>query len=713
MTTDTGGRFRDRHRLLLVLILLVLILLVTFAAYGRSLWNDFTYDDRAFVMVPTGQGAANPMVAEVQDLTTYFTRHYGHGTTPYGRGFRPVTVLSFAVVNALAGPLPRSARSPWDFPAWPQHLVNILLHLLGVVLTYALLARFTGPGLPALLGAAVFGLHALRSDPVISIVGRAEILGYVFGAGATLCYVRRSLPWLLAAAVLLFLACCSKENAMAWIVFAPLYALALGIGIRSQLPILAAILVPGLAAFGLWLCLQLSLEHHFQIRPLQNPLYFAGLPTRILTGVMLLGYGLYKVLLPLHLACDYGSAVFELVESIFDYRFWIAALVLGSVLVGGLRSFRQHPLLFLGMACFLGFGFMTSNIPVGVETIFAERVYYTPAAGLSFLVAWLALRFATHNKTRTWLLAVVATWCVVGGLLIFERCTVWRDNDSLFLNDVEAQPRSLSMHLNVAECCRRQGEADNWQGDWKQCWHRHLWTAHSLDPEDPIPLISLASHHLAFGEIEEAQRHAGAAKDAPKLVEEQDGPDVYRLLAAIAEERGELKAAEDHLLKGVELWPHMAAPHIEHALFLKRTNRPEEAEAVLENVVDRFPRCEPAWMMLVELVRRRKDKAEEQALMERARAADPKGARIALALGLLHHEAGRFQEAADLLEEAYWGRLEEEAFRTCRIPLAESLGKTGRKAEALEILEEALAEPKLGIERRKRIRALKEELGGS
>jgi len=720
MTTDIG-RHRWRNR-----TLLLLILLVTSAAYSRALWNDFTYDDRGFVMVPNNQAAPNHMVAEVQDVGTYFTSHYGHGVTPYGRGFRPVTVLSFALCNKLVGRGPTSQRGVSDFPPWLQHLVNILLHLLGVGLTYALIARFAGAGVPALLGAAVFGLHALRSDSVISIVGRAEVLGYVFGAGGALCYAqallgtRRKILWLTGAAVLLFLGCCSKENAMAWLVFVPLYALTLDCarnpgqtivaGIRRQLPTLVAILVPAALAIGLWLRLQLNLLHDIEIRPVQNPVYFADDVTRVFTGIMLVGYGLYKTILPLHLACDYGASVFQLVDSILDYRFWIAAVVLLAVLIGGLRSFHRHPLLFLGMACFLGFSFVTSNILVRVETIFAERVYYTPAVGLSFLVAWIAQRVVSER--RIWVVLAVVAWCVTGGLLISQRCVAWQDNDTLFLTDVQGQPKSLSMHLNAGEYYHRQGEAHNWQGDWKQRWHNHVLTAHDLDREDPLPLMALGGYHIMFGEMDKAEPYVQAAKDSPKLVENQNGADVRRLLALIAEDRGDLKTAEQYLLQGVELWPHMAAPHLEYAEFLKRTNRPEDAEAKLREIVDRFPDCEPGWMLLVEVVRRRKDEAETQAMLETARAAHPKSPRIALTLGLIHHKAGRYRQAVELLEQAYRGRVEERGLRECRIPLAESLGEVGRRREALDVLAEALREPKLSIERRRQIQELVRKLGG-
>ena len=39
------------------------------------------------------------------------------------------------------------------------------------------------------------------------------------------------------------------------------------------------------------------------------------------------------------------------------------------------------------MACFLGFSFIVTNIPLSVFMLFAERNYYTPSLALSLLLS--------------------------------------------------------------------------------------------------------------------------------------------------------------------------------------------------------------------------------------------------------------------------------------------------------------------------------------
>jgi hypothetical protein len=63
-------------------------------------------------------------------------------------------------------------------------LINVLLHAWSVLLAFSLIARLTSRFYPALLGAAVFSLHALHSETVAGIVGRAELFGFCFRAQA-------------------------------------------------------------------------------------------------------------------------------------------------------------------------------------------------------------------------------------------------------------------------------------------------------------------------------------------------------------------------------------------------------------------------------------------------------------------------------------------------------------------------------------------------
>ena len=149
-----------------------------------------------------------------------------------------------------------------------------------------------------------------------------------------------------------------------------------------------AVSVPPLAVF-LLLYFTYVFKLEYTASWVSNPLVHEGDPIRLMTAPMLWVHGLYRVVAPFDLACDYGPHVFPLVRSPGDPRLWLSALLLVAVVVGGVLAVFRQPLLFLAMASFFGFSIIVSNLLFGLETIFAERLYYTPSLGLSFLVVWL------------------------------------------------------------------------------------------------------------------------------------------------------------------------------------------------------------------------------------------------------------------------------------------------------------------------------------
>ena len=202
------------------------ILLLTFLVYAPGLGNDYTYDGRHYARGITDDGQPNYMVQEWRGLAEYFRRPMHYRVNP-GRGYRPVTVISYAALHSLF----KDARG--EAPAWPSHLLDVILHVLATWLCYLLLVQLVGAGPPALLATLVFGLHALRSDVVLSIVGRADILGFVLGAAGLLTFLAAlgragAGRWLflVSSTVLLFLSYCSKESAVTWAPFLPVFAAA-------------------------------------------------------------------------------------------------------------------------------------------------------------------------------------------------------------------------------------------------------------------------------------------------------------------------------------------------------------------------------------------------------------------------------------------------------------------------------------------------------
>jgi hypothetical protein len=497
-----------------------MVLLATAALYAPSLRNGFTYDDPYVAASTHPSGRPNAMIAELQPLTAYFRAHYWKGEHAARGEYRPVTILSYAATYQLLG---RTGLGE----AAAQHALNLLLHLCATALVYRLLRAVRARRDAALLGALVFGVHAVHSEVVASVVGRAELLAFSCGALASLLALGRGAVWRLpAAATALFLALGSKESAVAWIPFLGLLwaaramrcdaSSAIGPALRAGA--LRALLVSALP-LALFLALRAqvlaALPQSLVVASVDaNPLAHVPMHERLLSAVMIYGVALAKTLLPIHLASDYGRAVFRLVTTPLDPRFLLAGALLLAIGIAGLASLRKRPLLFLAAAAFLGFSFLTSNVPLVIGTIFGERLLYAPSLGLSFALAWLAERrvaaWPSGRAASGALLAALATWLCVCGALILQRNAAWRSDAALYLADAAAQPRSVKLNVLAADVYRQRGDTKR--------QFEHLARAVGFDAQPARAWLRLSLVFLerrAWSEADEAGRRGLQAAAGP------------------------------------------------------------------------------------------------------------------------------------------------------------------------------------------------------
>ncbi|MEE9127076.1 MAG: tetratricopeptide repeat protein, partial [Planctomycetota bacterium] len=281
-----------------------------------------------------------------------------------------------------------------------------------------------------------------------------------------------------------FLAFCSKEIGVIWAPFLFVFQLARdwqsqkqGVHWPEIRRIAMDTLLVSVVPLALFLFLRERMLDSLPYPPephnfVRNPLADMDLVERFCMGTYVLGYGLWLCLAPFALAADYSHSVFPLVDEPTQWRFLIAAAALLLILVGGLWIRRRHPLLFLGMAAFLGFAFVISNIPIVIGTIFGERLYYAPSLGLSFAVAWLWSRL--WHRWWVVLSVLLGIWTMLCTVVILQRNVVWQDDKTLFRHEVVNQPQSVRMQLCAASTFA--------QNDIEQAVH-HIRKAMELEPE--------------------------------------------------------------------------------------------------------------------------------------------------------------------------------------------------------------------------------------
>ncbi|MCA8956163.1 MAG: hypothetical protein KDC87_08815 [Planctomycetes bacterium] len=480
-----------------------LALFFTFLLYVPALQNDFAWDDKQAAKA-VDQFGRNPNVAELHGLTYYYTTGYWPNKDPGSPNYRPLTVLSFGLGHALCGDSAALA-----------HLLTLLAHLLATALVYPLLRSLGANAMPAVLGVLVFGAHALHSEAVASVVGRAESLAFACGVVCTLS-VRRAaragdgarLGWLALAALSLFAACSFKESGIAWAAFAPLGlwlcpVAGARLGRAGTALLAVAMLVPS-ALFVAVRQAFLAGVPPTAMGYFENPHLYTDATTRVLSSLVVWGYGLLVTALPFRLAVDHGITQFPIVESLTNPWTVCVALTVAAfatLLLFGWRTRQKHPLLALGVGCFLGFTFLVSNTAFPVYLVFAERTYYTACLALPLLLCALAARLGPRPHPA-WIL-VLGTWVGYSAHATFTRNAVWSDDIAMVEREVRDHPNCLRLLVAAGHIELRRGAHGNAR--------EYFGRAATLDPQEPRAFLGLGKALFHLGAKQEAadvMRHA-------------------------------------------------------------------------------------------------------------------------------------------------------------------------------------------------------------
>ncbi len=554
--------------------------------YGNTLQGPLLYDDvNAIVRNDWLRGD----VAAILTNPSWWAE--GHG-----RGWRPMTTLSFAANYAVHG------LSPLGY-----HAVNVLLHA-GV--SVLLLNVFFMLGIAAsvsFLAALLFAAHPVHTEAVASIVGRAELLAAAGFFLAWRCFLaadrrragnaRRSSrlpPWLCDASgcAVLFLALLAKENAVALIpvlILADLlYPPARGAppaadvgrfaGAR-RLPLARYAALAGVTIV-FFACRAAVLGSATPaIDVLDNPLVALPLVPRTLTAIKVVALYAWRLVFPLALAADYSYDQITAVRSVTDPVFVSGLGVLAAVLAAAWWTRRRAPEIALGLGLMALAFAVVSNLLVLIGTIMAERLLYLPSAGFCLVLASAMTRAAAYvtgeersrraaapSRRLLWIAASVVV--VLYAARTWTRNEVWTDPLRFFTAMVADAPRSARSHRELAAVLAERGRFD----DARQEFERSL----AIKPHDAATLYNLGNALLQAGRVDDAIASYDAA-----LAAKPDFASAMVNRANAESMRGDQQAALAWMRKAIDLTPPSGMPslrmNIANTLF--RAGAREEARA--------------------------------------------------------------------------------------------------------------------------------------
>lgn len=442
-----------------------------------------------------------------RDALHVLTRPYQTGAHSAERLWRPFPVLALAVERSV-------------FEAGPDghRRVTVGLHALAAVALLHLLARFL-PRSAAVLGAALFAVHAVHAEATSAVSGRLEVMA---GLGVVLMAVlhlrgRAGDPrWFVGAAACWALALASKESALA----APGWLLLLDLGRDADAsPRRWRWLLPHIGyAVVLLLYLAARAVVLGELTPTRGAQVLHGVPLaeRALIAARLTSDAFAALAWPRS-----TSAQFPVPPA--DGAAAVSALVHAGVLALALASVRARCRWRRGLALGASGVYVLALpglnlVPIGV--VRADRLLYVPSLAACFLA--VALLAPALRRGRLHRAAIAAILLLPHALQLAQNVRAWTDDGRLWAASLRRFPDEPRVLLGAGQTLLSQER-------WREALPLLELASRRFPPD--APLQASCRYHLALACGQQAMSATSAVEREQALAAAQAHAEAAAALA--------------------------------------------------------------------------------------------------------------------------------------------------------------------------------------
>ncbi|MBI5181109.1 MAG: tetratricopeptide repeat protein [Nitrospirae bacterium] len=510
------------------IIIITLIIILTALSYINTLNNSFVYDDNTYVV-------ENRQIRSASNIPKAFISSYPPDSKEQGL-YRPMVAISYIFDYAFRGLNPKSF-----------HLTNLILHILTSIIVYLLAFEIIKTRWPSAVVGIVFALHPVHTEAVTWVVGRAEVMAGLFYFLAFLLYIKtgefaslKNRLFIFSIASYFF-ALLSKEMAVTLpiLLFIYDYYFALktpltptlshkgrgneveplpqgekghffmkkvdspplmggdkGEGVQNlnMVRLFIKRYLPYIFVTLIYIIIRYAVLGAFG--PQKN-LYFTpdiGLYERFLTIIVVIGYYIRILFLPLSLTVDY---VFPKIASLN-----LPVLIYGGMLIFSLIiisfSYKMSKRLSFAILFFYITLLPVSNImPIG--ELIAERFLYIPLISFALLIGISIDYFFIRFSSR--FLRIIISISLILLAAFYSLATIsrnydWKDAFTLWKSTIYTMPASSVAHNNLGiEYAKKEEHVDAIK-EYKK--------AIELSPKYSHALTNLGDAYLKIGLTDEA-----------------------------------------------------------------------------------------------------------------------------------------------------------------------------------------------------------------
>jgi len=594
-TTDRSDNSPKESRKLVQRLSLVVSLL-GFFLYANTLNHGYVLDDLALITKNSSTQQGFFGIAQI------FKTPYRHGyAMSHDELYRPLSKSLLAIEwSAMPGD-PRCG-----------HWVNVLLFCVTGFVLMSVLHQYTRSINLSFVVSLLFIAHPIHTEVVANIKSNDEILSFLFAILALRSsrhYFESSrLRYLLLSTAFVLLAVFSKESMvifpliflLTWYFFWDGTLEADG-EVRRDVPKLLLSLVGYASVILFFLTVRYSVVEatsSAKVLVIENSLVASpDLSHRLATAIHVLGIYLKLLLFPHPLVYTYSYSQIPIV-AMNDMRFVVPFAVLTSLVLAALLDIRKKPIWAYGVWFFILSSSIISNIFIIIGTELGERLMYLPSLGFCIVLGYILDRYlGASSSSGTVKQMFIDNWKLyVFGFLILsfyavktmERNLAWKSNLALFVNDIDFASKSARAHYCLGNILLEQV------------------LMNTVNEHDKDGLMNAAIEELkrsisiypAFTEARSdlgiAYMHFKKYEDAIELYEESttyfpNEPIVYSNLGFALNAVGNFAGSELAFKKAISLKPDYLDAYVNLIRLLKSQNKPNDAKAILEEALLKFP----------------------------------------------------------------------------------------------------------------------------
>jgi Tfp pilus assembly protein PilF len=411
------------------------LLLVVF--YGSSLQNGYSLDDE---YAYTSNRLATNGLSDISSI--FSSQSFDYGSFKFG--YRPISVLSFALENQFFGVNPKVS-----------HLVNLLLYLIISFLVLRVLLRLfpkEKAGL-AICTAFFFLILPIHTEIVNNIKCRDELLMLVFGLTSLLLWMRgkdKKVFYVLSI-ITLFVAILSKKSALVFLGIIPVMEFFHSNGNWKRSALVTGLMFLPFVLFRLTTRFVRTSSSNRDYSFVENPLYGGELEVNKAVLVLESAWFYFKNLMfPTQFVSYYGYKTIEFQN--FGLGAVMGLLVIIGLVVLAAINLKRRRIFVFGAIVLLGGVLPYLNLLMPMVGIVAERFVSVASIGFSILVVYgIHDGIEKFGKPKYNKFAVIALgiYAIAYLPVIQARNSEWESQISVMQADVEKVPESVVLNNSL------------------------------------------------------------------------------------------------------------------------------------------------------------------------------------------------------------------------------------------------------------------------